>query len=1056
MSDIIQNYPQGYISAGVSNAPNVQQYVTLQDKIAEKKRSLINDGYTEISANVYEKKVGNKTISVRINDANGEVSTEETTEISPSKTVNEETAQLQYFTREIRKTEDAIKRATNDNTRNYLVSRLQDLQQMRSDLIKTGNAYTSKLIGPQTKTETQPTYFIIPGEGNKLSSPLGISPALYQKIQRDNEQAIREEGLKRIEQGLPLFKTNSDLSKSDNIIKVQTSSTPLISQIPQESSRLEGFRTRVEGLQAREEAFYNNEGFQRIRAVADLSTPIVGQTGSNVLYGFMAGPIQIGGAGINVFEKVYATAEALTIPETRKNVLPELSRAGKETLTQLKEPETLITVGALGLIGGSARAIEVRNQAIYSDFKNVKTTSTDILRTKEVVRTPEARYIETNTQKGSDFVISELVKQKNVEVSNPIKQITMKLELSDVGRTGQRTVLINPETGKTQIIERIQAEGPLFRDSMDVIKIIEQVGDKQFKFSVYDTAKFLEKTNPKPIAEFIYTQEQRPISLGTTKQVGEITIEPSKPGERFARTSQQNIITRDTLVGDYLQTTKVTENIIQKIKLDKPFIVDSEKQVGIILNKKGQTLGVVSKDVTQKAIPVFGKETFEPNIIKTEGYKVLEKKFPQRVSETLNLKEVEISLKKLNPKKAEAIRKEQAKDVFGTKSSLSELNAKQLNILAEKKGLNIKEFFKEYTELNKKISIAEKELTTEQKNALLEKTLKDYREGKITSQEIDSIRSAIGIFGKEQKSIALYDFKQQRYKLLEQFKKDIPKANIGGMSTKQILEEPLLQTETIISKLERVKEIRFRSKLGESSTTNVKPYTTNIPDIKVNTLNKPITSLGISPKSEVSNRVINNSRIRQTPVDITRSRVFQTPLKENVQDIFTQQIPQLKQQPNSKSKTESTIKQEQKIEQLQTPQQRQSEKPKTQNKQTEIDITRYTNQTQIVPPLFSKTGKDSSRYKLEVRKKGKFIPVNVSSDIEELTSQGVDILKNTARASFKIRSEKGDTINIPTPTSFTRSKRDSNVIVQPRELRISSFGEKQELRLSKTRRNFKI
>jgi hypothetical protein len=95
-------------------------------------------------------------------------------------------------------------------------------------------------------------------------------------------------------------------------------------------------------------------------------------------------------------------------------------------------------------------------------------------------------------------------------------------------------------------------------------------------------------------------------------------------------------------------------------------------------------------------------------------------------------------------------------------------------------------------------------------------------------------------------------------------------------------------------------------------------------------------------------------------------------------------------------------------------------------------------------PLVFPSSKNESRNILEVRKEGKFKAVDIG-DVESLKERGIDILKGTARASFRIKSERGETLDVGIPKGFIKSKKEKGVVVQPRESRISSRGEKEEI-----------
>lgn len=90
--------------------------------------------------------------------------------------------------------------------------------------------------------------------------------------------------------------------------------------------------------------------------------------------------------------------------------------------------------------------------------------------------------------------------------------------------------------------------------------------------------------------------------------------------------------------------------------------------------------------------------------------------------------------------------------------------------------------------------------------------------------------------------------------------------------------------------------------------------------------------------------------------------------------------------------------------------------------------------------------KKKSKSKLFVKKKGKFELRGEGEDVGLLFKRGKDIIENTASASFKVVSDSGQAI-MPgiLGNRFTKSKKNTGVIVQKREYRISTAGEKFEI-----------
>jgi hypothetical protein len=90
--------------------------------------------------------------------------------------------------------------------------------------------------------------------------------------------------------------------------------------------------------------------------------------------------------------------------------------------------------------------------------------------------------------------------------------------------------------------------------------------------------------------------------------------------------------------------------------------------------------------------------------------------------------------------------------------------------------------------------------------------------------------------------------------------------------------------------------------------------------------------------------------------------------------------------------------------------------------------------------------KKKGKAKLFVKKKGVFELKGISEDQDILFKKGYDINRQTASASFKVVNESGELLRPNVlPTGFTKSKRTEGVIVQKREFRIGTAGEKFEI-----------
>lgn len=89
----------------------------------------------------------------------------------------------------------------------------------------------------------------------------------------------------------------------------------------------------------------------------------------------------------------------------------------------------------------------------------------------------------------------------------------------------------------------------------------------------------------------------------------------------------------------------------------------------------------------------------------------------------------------------------------------------------------------------------------------------------------------------------------------------------------------------------------------------------------------------------------------------------------------------------------------------------------------------------------------SSRFTALVRRRGKFVSLGSFESKEKAFASGLSKVRNTASASFKIESSLGGDVSADfLPEDITLSKRSRNIFVQKRGRRISSRGEKTEIR----------
>ena len=90
--------------------------------------------------------------------------------------------------------------------------------------------------------------------------------------------------------------------------------------------------------------------------------------------------------------------------------------------------------------------------------------------------------------------------------------------------------------------------------------------------------------------------------------------------------------------------------------------------------------------------------------------------------------------------------------------------------------------------------------------------------------------------------------------------------------------------------------------------------------------------------------------------------------------------------------------------------------------------------------------KKKGGYKVQVRSKGQFKTIGIFETAQQALTAGKIRTQTTASASFKVQSESGANVNVNLPTKdFYKSKKEAGVIVQKRENRISTLGEKREI-----------
>jgi hypothetical protein len=463
-----------------------------------------------------------------------------------------------------------------------------------------------------------------------------------------------------------------------------------------------GFGERISAQEKRQTDFFGS--LERIRPSANWITfgngeeyskrSFFGKVAENLVFTFEAAPLALGGSVAMGFEKLALTGEALTYKETRGNILPTYRSA---ILPTLKEtfPNPYSAEGAsyyTSIVLGAGLDVGMKAKAVKADLLNFEPKTMrqidkpNILYSLEKTRATELRYTKTNLPK-SDYIISDIVKFKGSSFEETPTILKTKFEFGGKSGSGTRTIIQDIVKGKTSVIDRIQKEGIFFKNQKgDFIRTIEQTGDTSFKIDVFKTKDYINKVNPKPFTSKTIIDLNKPLSLGTSKEIISIIQEPRG---KVAKQSGQIIIRRESLIGDYLQKSEFKITTTQRASLEKGYFVTATKEPALIITGKEKYIGFAEKYKSIKSVIEFGKEKLEPNLIEIEGSKTTLSKYPQKIGELFTKKDIDIQLIKLTSKQKELYLKSQKGTI--SKGYLSDLNLKELKMLSNQKGLTAQE-----------------------------------------------------------------------------------------------------------------------------------------------------------------------------------------------------------------------------------------------------------------------------------------------------------------------------------------------------------------------------
>jgi len=127
--------------------------------------------------------------------------------------------------------------------------------------------------------------------------------------------------------------------------------------------------------------------------------------------------------------------------------------------------------------------------------------------------------------------------------------------------------------------------------------------------------------------------------------------------------------------------------------------------------------------------------------------------------------------------------------------------------------------------------------------------------------------------------------------------------------------------------------------------------------------------------------------------------------------------------------------------------------------QTPPRTPRTPHQSKIILPFFRrKSQKKKPKYQAEVRRYGIFQPVSKPTSLSEAVSKGVGNVRRSLGASFRVREVggKGGLVMLKSSPEFRVSQKEKGVVIQKRKYRLSSRGEKGEIKEAKRRKRFRL
>ena len=238
-----------------------------------------------------------------------------------------------YGTRDLKSGRETIKQTSSLEHGSYREKRIihQDSKEYRS-----AHPEQKPFVAPKEQFRTGGGAALLHSSKDVTRSQMIAHLSMQQQMSRDARE---------------YYANTVSLVGSNKQKKVVQEKPAHISEVAPKDSRLDAFEKMIKSSQKRQADFLGSENFANVRKTARWMTggytdipfeqrSFLGKASEYVAFGVLGTSIMLGGLIPMVGEKLFATGEALTFKQTRKNILPELYRAGKITLKTTLNPLT--------------------------------------------------------------------------------------------------------------------------------------------------------------------------------------------------------------------------------------------------------------------------------------------------------------------------------------------------------------------------------------------------------------------------------------------------------------------------------------------------------------------------------------------------------------------------------------------------------------------------------------------------------------------------------------------------------------------------------------------